>query len=766
MNLDAAKFEKLGKFYLGRSWDVESGEAVDEPLLYDAKDLVTHAVCVGMTGSGKTGLCVGLLEEAAIDGIPALVIDPKGDLTNLALQFPELSAAEFAPWVNGDAAAVAQKWKDGLGEWGQDGERVRRLRDAAEVRIYTPGSQAGTPLSILAAFDPPAQSVRDDAETFADAIQTAATSLLGLVGIKSDGGRSRELTLVAAILQHEWRAGRGVPLPDLVRLVQKPPFAKVGVLDVDGFYPEKDRFDLVLALNNFLASPGFSGWTQGEPLDVASLLHTPEGKPRLAVLSIAHLSEAERMFFVSLLLNAVVAWVRTQGGTTSLRALLYLDEVFGYLPPVADPPSKRPLLTLLKQARAQGLGVVLATQNPADLDYKALSNAGTWFVGKLQTERDRDRLMEGLRSIEGDERLPAMLASLGSRRFLLNNVHEDGPVVFETRWALSYLAGPLTREQIRVLAGADRPERSEKSPALSAGGGRQPVIEGVDQVCERAGAGAELGARLLVVATVRYRDRKLDVDISQDGAWVLPVPGGMEGLDWTEAKEVRLEEFAEAIPGGASFGEVTGEGRQSANYREWKREAKERVVENCTLALLSCEAVGVAAEPGESEGEFRVRLAHALREERDERIEELRAKFEKARGSLETKIERARDAVEREEAQVGQARMQAALSFGSTLLSAFLGRKAVSRSTLGRATTAARGVGRSFKEAGEADRAREKLVELEAEVGELAMAFEGELAEMEVKCDPLTVELKKIEVGALKTGTSVRRVALAWIVLV
>src|SRR6185295_14684621 len=395
----AADFEKLGVFYLGRPYDLGAKQAKPGLLLYDSKDLVTHAVCIGMTGSGKTGLCLALIEEALLDGIPVLLIDPKGDLPNLCLTFPELRPEDFAPWVNEDdarrkgltvdayAAQQAELWRKGLAEWGEDGPRIQRLRDAADVAIYTPGSTAGLPISIVKSFSTPPAAVRDDAELFRERIAPTATSLLGLLGVEADPLRSREHILLAKVLETAWHEGRDLDLTELIRQIQSPSFNRVGALDLEAFFPAKDRFALATQLNNLLASPGFDAWLEGEPLDIGALLHTPAGKPRATIISIAHLSDAERMFFVSLLLNEMLGWVRAQSGTTSLRALLYMDEVFGYFPPVANPPSKLPLLTLLKQARAFGVGVVLATQNPVDLDYKGLANTGTWFIGRLQTER-------------------------------------------------------------------------------------------------------------------------------------------------------------------------------------------------------------------------------------------------------------------------------------------------------------------------------------------------------------------------------------------
>jgi hypothetical protein len=460
------EIEGLGSFYLGKPYDVEAAKLGDGYVLYDSKDLTTHAVCVGMTGSGKTGLCVGVIEEAALDGVPSILIDPKGDLADLMLTFPQLRPEDFRPWINEDDAAKAGAspddfassqaalWAKGLADWGQDGARIQRLRDAADFAIYTPGSDAGLPVSVLGSFAPPAD--RSDAEAVGDQIAAIATGLLALLGIDADPIKSREHILVSSILGAAWSNGQALDIAALIAQIQQPPFAKIGVLDLDSFYPQKERFELALALNNLLAAPGFQLWMQGVPLDVGQLLRSEGGKPRVAIFSIAHLSDDERMFFVTLLLNAVLAWMRGQSGTTSLRALLYMDEIFGYFPPTAEPPSKKPLLTLLKQARAFGLGVVLATQNPVDLDYKGLSNAGTWLIGRLQTDQDKQRVLDGLEGASGQggldrAQLEHLISALGNRVFLLNNVHENAPEVFQTRWTMSYLRGPLSRPQIATL---------------------------------------------------------------------------------------------------------------------------------------------------------------------------------------------------------------------------------------------------------------------------------------------------------------------------
>ncbi len=449
-------FEKLGVFYLGRKHDLAEGQTLDELLLYDASDLTTHGVCVGMTGSGKTGLCISLLEEAALDGIPAIVIDPKGDMGNLMLAFDDLQPQSFLPWIDHDeatrngrtpeeqAAFIAGLWRDGLAQWGQGPERLAAFRDAAEVAIYTPGSTAGLPVSVLSSFAAPPPAVAADAGALGDRIENSVSGLLSLIGIEADPVRSREHILLANILQAAWTQGRSLDLAGLIREIQEPPFERVGVFDLESFYPSKDRFSLAIALNNLLASPGFAAWLQGQPLDIPSLLFAPGGKPRISIMSIAHLSDAERMFFVTILLNEIVSWMRAQTGTSSLRALLYMDEIFGYFPPTAQPPSKKPMLTLLKQARAYGLGVLLATQNPVDLDYKGLANTGTWFIGRLQTERDKMRVLDGLEGASAASgaafdrgQLDSVLSGLGKRVFLMHNVHEDAPVIFQTRWAMS-----------------------------------------------------------------------------------------------------------------------------------------------------------------------------------------------------------------------------------------------------------------------------------------------------------------------------------------
>ena len=464
-----ASIDYPNQFFIGRKHDPDNGKTTDEDYVYDPDDLTTHAVVVGMTGSGKTGLCLDLMEEAALNNLPAILIDPKGDITNLLLHFPELLPADFEPWVNEDdarrdgktveqaATDTAGVWKEGLAGWGIESDRIQRLKDSVDRTIYTPGSTSGTPISILASLKAPTADWESNKEVMLEQIEGTVTALLSLIGSSDiDPISDPEHILLSKIIADSWAAGTDVDMGELIMQTQNPPFEKLGFFSVDQFFPAKDRMALAMKLNSIVAAPSFQPWVSGEPLDIEAMLYTPEGKPRHSIFYIAHLNETERMFIVTLLYSAVETWMRTQSGTTSLRALVYFDEIFGYLPPTANPPSKKPMLRMLKQARAFGVGLVVATQNPVDIDYKALSNAGTWFVGRLQTERDKERLLDGLQgAADGDfDRATAdsMLSGLGKRVFLINNVHSrSGPELFQTRWAMNYLAGPITRNRLAEL---------------------------------------------------------------------------------------------------------------------------------------------------------------------------------------------------------------------------------------------------------------------------------------------------------------------------
>ena len=774
-------FEKLGAFYIGRGYDAERNADSAEPLMYDSRDLTTHAVCVGMTGSGKTGLCISLIEEAALDGIPALVIDPKGDIANLMLTFPALTPAEFEPWIDAAEAArkgttpaelaakTAETWKKGLADWGQDGERIRRLREAADVAIYTPGSNAGLPLSILRSFAPPAAG--SDATATRERVAATVAGLLGLVGIAADPLKSREHILLSAIVDAAWGQGHALDLAGLIGAIQKPPFAKVGVFDVETFYPAKERLELAMAINNLLASPGFGAWLEGEPLDIQRLLFTPEGKPRVSIISIAHLPDAERMFVVTLIANELVAWMRQQPGTAALRALFYMDEIFGYFPPTAMPPSKLPMLTLMKQARAFGLGVVLATQNPVDLDYKGLSNAGTWFIGRLQTERDQQRVIDGLASAlssQGFDRatLEKLMAGIQPRVFLMRNVHDDAPLLFRTRWAMSWLRGPLTLPEITRLM----KERKASAPPAPAAAPQEkaaarPVLPaGVDELFLAAKPGSGdlvYRPRIVAMAELHYADKSAGVDHWSRGAWLAPFADGDGAPAWDDAQSVpALDAVSTAGPvDGAAFAELPAPALAAKNYGDWGRALATRLYQEGTVELLSSKSPKLTSNPGESEGDFRARLALALREHRDREVAKLRDKHAAKLQSLENRLRTASQRVEREQSQYSQRKLDTMISIGTSVLGAIFGGRS---SAATRAGSAARSAGRVFGEKGDVARAGETLESLTAERDELLKRIEQEAAELTASLDPASIALERLRIAPRKSDIAVGRIAIAW----
>ncbi|HSS30378.1 MAG TPA: ATP-binding protein, partial [Nitrospiraceae bacterium] len=762
---------------------------------YDSKDLVTHAVCVGMTGSGKTGLCLSLLEEAAIDNIPAIIIDPKGDLGNLMLTFPSLKGEDFQPWINEDdarkkglspadfAKTQAELWAKGLGGWQQDGARIQRFRDAVEVAIYTPGSNAGLPVSILKSFAAPAADAHEDGELFRERISTTVTSLLGLLGIEADPIQSREHILLSTIFDHIWRKEEDLDLAALIQAIQSPPASKIGVMDVDSFFPSKDRFALAMKLNNLLAAPGFQAWLEGEALDIQSILYTPTGKPRLAIFSISHLNDAERMFFVTLLLSQMVGWMRAQSGTTSLRALLYMDEIFGYFPPVANPPSKLPLMTLLKQARAFGLGVVLATQNPVDLDYKGLANTGTWFIGRLQTERDKARVLEGLEGASSSAgktfnkgRMEQTLAGLGARIFLMNNVHEDEPVVFETRWCLSYFRGPLTRTQIKRLMDPVRHEMLDVKPetpgtTLSARTASRPMLppEVPQYFVPLRGSkpdGHELvyAPMLLGSSQIRFFDTKIGIDTMRDITVFASISEGAVTVDWDHAvaADLTIADLAHEPEDLGQFLSLPVSAGKAKSYADWNKDFGGWLFRTQKVELLKSPSAKDVSKPGESERDFRARLQQSGREQRDKGAESLRQKYAPKITALHDRIRRAEQAKERQQVESRSSQVQAAISVGASILGAFLGRKTISATNIGRATTAIRGAGRAIKESQDVGRAEENVEALQQQLADLEAQFKSESESLAAATDPLNEKFESIAIRPTKSNIAIKLVTLAW----
>jgi hypothetical protein len=804
-------YEKLGAFYLGKEYDLETGTCSDDLVMYDAKDLTTHAVCVGMTGSGKTGLCLSLLEEAAIDSIPVIAIDPKGDLGNIFLTFPQLKPRDFRPWIDESEAAreglspeeyaakTAQLWREGLASWGQSPARIKRFRDAVDMAIYTPGSTAGLPITVLRSFSAPSPKIMQDAEAFRERVASATSGLLALLGIEGDPIQSREHILISNILQAAWRTGRDMDLPSLIREIQNPPFHSVGVLDLETFYPPKDRTALAMTLNNLLASPTFAGWLEGEPLNIKRLLYTEEGQPRLSVMSIAHLNDSERMFFVTILLNEILAWVRTQPGTSSLRAMLYMDEVYGYFPPTRNPPSKTPMLTLLKQARAYGFGCVLATQNPVDLDYKGLANTGTWFLGRLQTERDKARVLEGLEgaSIQAGQEfnkaeMEATLAGLGQRVFLMNNVHENRPVTFQTRWALSYLRGPLTRQQIKTLMDPLRPAPAETATPVTEPGhvpsvthatakpaptvspltaAARPVIpehvkEAFLEVSQPVSESSRLVYRPAMLGTgeLHFVRATYDVDEWRERALLQELDQDVKKPDWEHATAVDPHQFqfASEPHAQATFADVPVKLLSKTKLKSWKSRLKSEFYETERVNVWKCDDLKIYSEAGETEGDFRVRLRQAVAERRDLEIEKLRKKYESKMESLQKRIRTAEEAVKREQSQYEKARTDSYLSIGSTLLGAFFGRKIGSRTNVSKATTSARSVGRASQQADDVERAQEKVSTLKKDAKSLSRELEDEIKSLEDHWDAEKLKLEELEVTPRKSDIRVDEVQILW----
>lgn len=809
------EFEKLGSFYLGKDYDLELGELRDQLVMYDARDLTTHAVCVGMTGSGKTGLCIVLLEEAALDQVPAIILDPKGDITNLLLQFPELKPEDFRPWVNIDDARrhglgldayvseQAELWRKGLASWGQAPARIQMLNDSAEFQILTPGSDAGIPVSVLRSFTAPqGLNWEDDAAVLRERIQGNVSALLGLLGLEADPVRSREHILLSNLFEHFWRQGEDLDLAKLILSIQNPPIRHFGVFEVDTFFPPTDRFELSMSLNNIIASPAFAAWLEGVALDIPLFLSSPQGKPRHSIFYLAHLSETERMFFVTLLLNEIVAWTRTQPGTTSLRALVYMDEIFGYFPPVANPPSKKPMLTLLKQARAYGVGLVLATQNPVDLDYKGLTNAGTWFIGRLQTERDKARVLDGLETaasgVEGGmsrTELSPLISDLGKRIFLMHNVHDDQPTIFQTRWAMSYLRGPLTRPQIKELmketAAASAAERGPKSgevrdigPGLSDRDRYSPTPPALSPEIEQLfitplknpasailefslseGSPAKvLDQQLTYRPTVyssgriHFVDRRREVEETQEFFLMAELPNPQGTFRWDHATPLKAQpSFTNQGIAEALFLDLPESVNHAAEFKALQKDLADYLYRTTLLELLHVPSLKAYSRPGESERDFATRLRQALREARDEEVDRLTARYERRLSRLADQVRKAQIALQKKQATAEARGREFMVSVGESLLGMFLGRRSL--------RTASSSLGKyRMKTTSEiaTEEAEEKLEALNREMASLQEELKTGADAITERWDSALMSPEKIPVTPRRGDIEIEVFAVAW----
>lgn len=767
--------EKPGYFYLGKTIDPK-GTKKETPFLYEAKNFTTHAVCVGMTGSGKTGLGIDILEEAALNEIPAIIIDPKGDLGNLLLTFPNLSPSEFLPWIDTAeaerqgldpqtyAATIAKTWEEGLSTWGEGPERIQKLQKTAEIEIYTPASQAGIPLSILSSFAAPSKEFIKDTEAFRERVLSITSGLLGLLGITADPIKSREHILISTIFDQSWRNGTDLSLEEIIQQIQKPPFDKIGALDTDTFYPVKERMALSICLNNLLASPGFQAWMEGDPLDIQQLLYKGK-KPKLSILSIAHLSDSERMFFVTLLLNEIISWMRRQSGTSNLRALLYMDEIFGYFPPSAMPPSKIPMLTLLKQARAFGLGVILCTQNPVDLDYKGLSNCGTWFIGKLQTERDKNRVLEGLNSASNGEldskSLDKMLAATGRRKFILRSIYEKDPLLFETRWTLSYLRGPLTLSQISLLTkSSDRPiqkEKKEKPVGL-----KPPTPSGILELFLRNDSrSSHYKPQLLGLAKLHYIDSKSKIDTWQETCLVAPYDESTQSIAWD--KGTRLTDWQnqtdQAPLSGSTFEELPGSLMNGKNYATFGKSLTNYLYQNQEITLY--QALNLNSNPDETEKEFRSRIAITLQEKKDAELKKVKMQYEEKKLQLTEKLRRSQEKASDKQHKALWQKIEAFLSFLPALINAILGRK-ITKGTITQTGTSIRKASKIGKESQDAAQAEEGTKIYQEQLDDLEKEYNQKVAQLNSSYDPNAIPLTTVKIRPRKSDIILEKTALVW----
>ena len=798
--------EQLDTFYIGNELDPLTSKPRPEPLLYKNKYFTTHAAIIGMTGSGKTGLGISLIEEAALDNIPVLVIDPKGDMGNLMLAFPELKPEDFLPWIDEAEAAAkgmtrlelaektAKMWKEGLKKSGQGQERIARYLAKAQRKIYTPGAVAGTPVSILGNFAPPDQSVLDDVDTLNSLIDSTVTGLLALTGLEVEPLKSREHLLISTLFLHFWRRGQSLTLEALIGNIINPSFEKLGVLPLETVYPSKDRMDLAMAFNTVLASPKFSSWLEGDPLDIGKFLYTPEGKPKISIFTLSHLGENERQFFVTILLGRFLNWLRRQQGSSTLKVLLYMDEIAGYFPPVATPPTKRPMLLLLKQARAFGAGIILSTQNPVDLDYKGLSNIGTWFIGRLQTRQDQNRVIDGLKSASSaamdESQIRQILSSLPKRTFLLRSVHLDRPVIFQTRWVMSFLRGPLTLENIKRLSEQQQdgkepeqdlqpskkeafvspapPDEIFPHPSDTEPVSAPPVLpRSIPQYFLIPPVAAEkfyLTPDLAATGQVRFFDSKRNIDIVQDKSASIPLDEYFHAPEWERAEPLSVEmaDLFKKPPSKAVYGALPSAILNAKSLSPFLKSWKDFLYNNSRLELFRVKKLKIESRPGQDIEEFKAEVMDILREKKAQAIEKLEAKYGKRYKRLEDRLERALDRLEREKEDVSARGVDTAVSFGVAILGALFGRKALSSTTATRAGRGIRSASRMMREKEDVKRAQEEVERIQREMDELQEELSMEIEKVSERFSIENFEIESFYIRPRRADILQPRVFLLW----
>ncbi len=767
-------YEKLGLFYLGRNIDKTTQEATDTLTLLKNKNFTTHAAIIGMTGSGKTGLGIGLIEEAAIDNIPAILIDPKGDMGNLLLTDPTFNPKNFEPWIEDEATnknenvanyaeKMATMWQEGIKRDYQDEARVTKLH-GVEKTIYTPGSSSGISINILGSLEAPPTEVLNDSDTFASYLKSTVSSLLSLIKIEADPVSSKEYLLIAQILANKWTNNESLSLEKLIGEIISPNFDKIGVLPLESFYPQEKRFALATKFNSIIASPTFSAWLQGDTLDIQRLLYDENGKAKIAVMSIAHLSDEERMFFVTILLNKYIAWMRQQSGTSALKALLYMDEIYGYFPPSKNPPSKEPMMLLLKQARAFGTGVILSTQNPVDLDYKGLSNIGTWFIGRLQTSQDIERVIDGLGGKVGasysKSEIKELLANLQKRTFFLKSAHLEDIRIFSTRWVMSYLKGPLKSAEISQLMAA------KKSAAPQALMSKEPKETGyenfvnLDKSISQKYATDVTGqnnfrATLQAKVEVHYFSQSKDIDENHTLCLDLELYED-DAIDWENAEELEsCPTYSTAEPSNASYSPLSAEISEDKGLKKNKRELVNWIYKNRRLELFKTTSPKLNSKPNESLGDFKVRLKDILDDKKEEEIEELQERYEKKEKTLMKRLQRAQDKVAKEEADASKSMIDT----GIAILGALFGRTSTAK--LG--TAFSKG-SRAYKERGDISRAQEALEEIHEDLELLAEELEEKIDELSEKFNVDNVEIKDASMKPKKSDINIEELSIVWII--
>jgi len=767
-------FEKLGLFYLGK-------DSNDESLtLYKSKHLTTHAMLVGMTGSGKTGLGIGLIEEAAIDNIPSIIIDPKGDMGNLTLAFPKMRGEDFEPWVetsNADetlsqkAELTASMWENGLEASGQDKARVQKLAEV-EKTIYTPGSSAGVSVNILASFSAPTQEILEDSDTLASLINTTVSSLLSLISIKSDNINSKEHLLLSNIIYHFWLKGVSLSLEDIIGYVASPPFKKIGMLPLSSFYTQDQRMKLAMLLNGVASSVTFSSWIQGETLDIQNMLYDENGKAKVAIFSIAHLNDSERMFFVTILLNTYISWMRQQRGSSALKSVLYMDEIFGFFPPTKNPPSKEPMLLLLKQARAFGTGVVLSTQNPVDIDYKGLSNIGTWFVGKLQTKQDIAKVIDGIaaKSPLDKEAIAHKIATLKGRHFFMKNVHSDTTKEFSTRWVLSYLKGPMTKDDIKRVMHDKRvqkeiqKEESPKPSKESKAETKQILNEDIKEYFLDSNMNAQTPFYPSIYSSVnvRFYNQKRGVDVIDELELILELDGSENTIEWGNARQTQALNFLTKPNTNATFSKLPATATRAKSLKNFQKALANYLYESQKIELFAVKELKLESKLNQNKRDFLVEVEDTLKELRDEKTQKLQDKFEVKYKRLEEKLKRLEIKLQKEENDVSSKTTDTIVDVGLAIFGAFFGRKTLSTTTMRRGASAFKKGKGVLKERDDVKNILEQIEDLEENISALNTTLEDEIQGIEDKLDIQNYEISSFFIKPRRTDITILDFALLW----